>query len=495
MSIDNINKLNSYFDFIDVFDLKSKCLLFHTDKNVYLYDTGTGKIFLLTNQGEIDVFYSLIEQRIKGEVTEKNLEYISTFVKEEHLLKGITKKDFYDIDRDYIIDKVSNELSQITLEVTQQCNLRCKYCIYDHEHTNFRDYESKDMNWDIAKKAVDYANAHSKDRIVISFYGGEPLIKFNLIRKTVEYALETIKDKSLSFSMTTNMVLMDREKAEYIAKVPNFSVTASIDGPQYIHDANRVDINGRGSFLSTIKGLKTYIDHVKMYDSNYTSRISLSIVLDQPFTYYKYDKIEQFFRELEWLPLEVDKMVTYADYPASHIFTQPREEREYIDEWVIKKAGKDNFYNNTLESVLYPIHARSIYEVPQEYMKMNGCCIVGSRKLYVTAEGDFLACERIGESPNLGNVFTGIDYDRLFRFYIDEFQQKSKNMCSKCWASTLCNVCYARYYDKEGFNEEAKSSVCENTRKELQDFLILYHTYLENNPEVIKKLNTIEVFS
>ena len=137
MLIKNIKTLNSYFGFVDTNDLVNKCLIFSTKQNTYLYDTGTSKIFLF--------------------------ERVADIVKKENLLKGIVKKGFYDIDRDYIVDKIEHKLTQITLEVTQQCNLRCKYCIYGHNHLNFRDFESKEMTWDIAQKAIEYARDHSAD--------------------------------------------------------------------------------------------------------------------------------------------------------------------------------------------------------------------------------------------------------------------------------------------------------------------------------------------
>ena len=91
-----------------------------------------------------------------------------------------------------------------------------------------------------------------------------------------------------------------------------------------------------------------------------------------------------------------------------------------------RKRQYGHFYSGTLQSVLYPIHARHISEDAQEFMKMNGCCIPGSRKLYVTAVGEFKVCERIGKSPAIGNVYCGIDFSKLFKVYIDEFQEKEK---------------------------------------------------------------------
>lgn len=492
MQIRDIETLNTIFDFIEKDNLAAKCLIFRTKNNTYLYDTGTSKIFLLNDIQEIDVLSSLINQIVDKDIDEKAVMRVADMVKSENLLKGIIKRDFYDVDRDYILDKVEHKLSQMTLEVTQECNLRCKYCIYDNEHLDFRNFESKEMTWDIAKKAIEYAKHHSSDHIVISFYGGEPLLKFKLIEQAVNYALEVIKDKELSFSMTSNMILMDEKKAEFIAKTPRFSVTASIDGPEHIHDKNRIDRHGNGSFAKSISGLKSIVKYMKMYNKELPNHISISMVLDQPFLNSKYDCIESFFEKLDWLPRSIEKMVTYADYPSNYIIKQPREEREYIDEWIMEQNNTNNFYAGTLNSVLYPIHARSISEEPQEFMKMNGCCIPGSRKLYVTSEGEFKLCERIGESPSIGNIEDGVNYHKLFKYYFDDFQETGKLDCSNCWASTLCNVCYARYYDANGYNRETKLHVCESTRRELHDFLILYHTYLEENPEVINKLNDIQ---
>lgn len=489
--IKSIEELNSIFSFICLENLENKCLLFETKKNKYLYDTGTSKVILLSSE-EYTVLSSLIKQRICKNIDDVTVRTVAAFVKCENLLQGILNKDFYDPDRDYIKDKVSNKLSQMTLEVTQQCNLRCKYCIYGSEHLNFRDFDSKEMSWDTAKKAIEYAKNHSGKDIVISFYGGEPLIRFDLVKKAVNYALEIMKDKNVSFSMTTNMILMDEDKARFIAQTPHFSTTASIDGPEYIHDANRVDRSGKGTFFRAIRGLETLALAIKECNKDLSEHISVSMVLDQPFLNSKYDDIEKFFESLEWLPREVEKMVTYADYPFEHEISQPRQAREYIDEWVLKKNDINNFYKGTIESVLYPIHVRNITEEPQEHMKMNGCCIPGSRKLYVTSDGEFKVCERIGESPAIGNVEDGIDFEKLFGFYIDEFREKGKLDCANCWASTLCNVCYARYYNKTGFDRNTKLRICGSSRQEIHDFLIIYHTFLEENPEVINRLNDMK---
>ena len=106
-------------------------------------------------------------------------------------------------------------------------------------------------------------------------------------------------DKELSFSMTTNMVLMDEEKAEFIAKTPHFSVTASIDGPEQIHNKNRVDRNGKGTFAKSIKGLQKLVFAMQQHNKKLRNYVSISMVLDQPFLNSTYDDIQTFFENLD----------------------------------------------------------------------------------------------------------------------------------------------------------------------------------------------------
>lgn len=116
------------------------------------------------------------------------------------------------IETDILQELFDGNLSLMTLQVTQNCNLRCKYCVYSGSYIN-RTHTNKRMTWEVAKRAVDFYYEHTKNskEVSLGFYGGEPLLEIALIRKVVEYAEELFKGKKLSFNMTTNATLFTNE--------------------------------------------------------------------------------------------------------------------------------------------------------------------------------------------------------------------------------------------------------------------------------------------
>ncbi len=95
-----------------------------------------------------------------------------------------------------------------------------------------------------------------KNEFYITFYGGEPLLNFSLIKQCVEYVKTLNCSNTIMYSLTTNLTLMTQEIAEYLASVPNFTVVCSIDGNQELHDEHRKGLDGKGSFEYTMEGLK-----------------------------------------------------------------------------------------------------------------------------------------------------------------------------------------------------------------------------------------------
>ena len=109
---------------------------------------------------------------------------------------------------------IQNELEQVTLELTEKCNLRCGYCIYNEACEKNRNFGERDMPESVALKAIDYAKRHSRKTPIlhIGYYGGEPLINYPVMIKSMKYALETITDRKLHFAFTTNAVLLTKER-------------------------------------------------------------------------------------------------------------------------------------------------------------------------------------------------------------------------------------------------------------------------------------------
>jgi uncharacterized protein len=410
-------------------------------------------------------------------------------------------------DFEAVKDNVENNLKQVTLELTENCNLRCKYCIYLDDNEIHRNFTSKDMSWPTAKKAIDYALKHTDKEIAITFYGGEPLLKFGLLKQCVEYIKNINNDKKISHSMTTNLTLVTKEIAEYLAEQNFFAVVCSLDGPEDIHDENRLTIDGKGSFSKAIQGLRYLVD---AYGDRAELYLSISMVMTLPATPQKLEKIQKFFDSLSWLPKKINKSTSYVAISSTErierikmkkIYSGENKIFDYVDplsNWSKEKTlfsddiDVENIFTSFyIQTAQVMIHKRIITDKPIGSYALGGCCIPASRRLFITTEGNFSLCEKIGNAPFIGNVEDGINLDKIKKHYLDDYINISKKMCADCWAIRLCGLCYVDCYNADGIVEEYKEDLCGSTIFGVERALIDYHEVLERFPERLEYLNDI----
>ena len=175
-----------------------------------------------------------------------------------------------DYPQELIIRNLAN-LRQLLIEVTDRCNLKCKYCGYGEFYSNYDQRETKNQTFDNVKILVDYLvglwtspyNVSYNKVMDIGFYGGEPLLNMPLIRETIAYVERLqIADLRYAYNMTTNAVLLDHYM-DYLVK-KDFSLLISLDGGEY-QDSYRVDKHGNASFPKVVANVKklqqTYPDY------------------------------------------------------------------------------------------------------------------------------------------------------------------------------------------------------------------------------------------
>ena len=493
---------------------------FSTQEKYYFLDTGTGKIFRVNQQ-----VYRVLECILKTNNFE-NLSYlgmteeelllalkeIEKAVKEEHILQAppVTGMVYYKED---IENSLDHAMQAVTLEITERCNLRCDYCIYNENDSDFRQFGSTDISPDTIKTALDFFFARCGKEFNVGFYGGEPLIRFDLIKIAVEYAEKLVDgtNKELHFSMTSNMTLMNEEIADYIASKPTFSVLCSIDGPQEIHDEHRKTIEGKGSFEKAIAGVRKLVEARKRHKNE--QPIIFSAVLTPPYTREKFEKINTFMAKLEWLPENSMVEVSYVSYESKKSHYIPINERpenklenektnwnqtDPLKSWRIFSKEDWSYEGlltqNYLTKPLNVIHRRKISNEPFKYYTMNGCCIPGARKAFIRTNGDILPCERIGTIAPIGNVFTGFDFKNIEKNYYEDYVREAVRYCGECWAVNICTKCHQDCMDKDGHVDfDYRHANCEFERSEILLHLKIYHELLEHNPEQIQRLNEIDI--
>ncbi|MCJ7484748.1 MAG: radical SAM protein [Candidatus Aminicenantes bacterium] len=478
---------------------KPLCLLFRTESRGYVYDTGTNRL-LACSDTEFALLNDFMHMGIPAAITRamatspqseilRALDSIRQAVEERNVLKTKRATQFgLSSHYHFLEEALSNSLNMIELEITERCNLRCAYCIYDPHFTRMRNHGSRDMTLDTAYRSIDYLALHSKNtsNSGITFYGGEPLIRFSFIQKCVSYARRRFKNKAVGFSMTTNATLLRPSIAKYLAQ-EKFGVNVSIDGPEEVHDSYRRDALGRGSFSLTISGLKLLLE---TYGEE-RKRITLSMVYAPPYSKNKLDRIALLWEEYPWLPRDISLNTSYSlgFFPLDRDKKELRDRDFSLFEWARnefvdsyhKRTNSHPIAYNFLEKRLASLIQRSIFPAPLGKYHLNGCCIPGVRKLFVSANGVYSVCERIGGAPQIGTVLTGTDPLLIKKIYIEEYEEKSLPMCSECWALQLCGICYMHAFNQKNIDLDMKGEYCAGEKQITREFLNLYCCLLEIN--------------
>ena len=154
--------------------------------------------------------------------------------------------------------------ANLMLVLTDACNLACKYCLYSGQYSGFHGRRNRSITWEIAKSAIDHFleinnqkpfEAMHNRKINIAFFGGEPLLEYELIRRVIEYSRPLARSHYwIDYSLTTNLTDLSDELAEFLVR-NQVGVEVSLDGPEEVHNLYRCDKNGQGSFRTVINNL------------------------------------------------------------------------------------------------------------------------------------------------------------------------------------------------------------------------------------------------
>jgi len=362
-----------------------------------------------------------------------------------------------EIDMGNIKYNEQNVVKALCLHVAHDCNLRCKYCFASQG--DFKG-ERLLMPLEVGRKALEFISINSGKRknLEVDFFGGEPLMNFDVVKELVSYGriLEKKYNKNFRFTITTNGVLLDEDKMDFINE--NMSnVVLSLDGRKKINDYMRKTVNGQGSYDIIVPKMKKMVE--KRKDKDYYIRGT--------FTKYNKDFSEDImeyynlgFKKVSMEPVVASPKEDYAlmEEDLEEILREYEKfSKEYID---IKKKDKDfMFFHFMIDLNQGPC-----------IIKRTVGCGAGSEYMAVTPEGDLYPCHQFvgNEDFKMGNVFTGIKNTTIR----DEFKKANvltKEECSGCWARYYCSGgCHANAYN---FNKDIKKPYkigCEMEKKRIE---------------------------
>lgn len=360
---------------------------------------------------------------------------------------------------DYVVDfkKRKTVVKALCLHIAHDCNLACQYCFAEEGEYHGR---RALMSFEVGKKALDFliANSGNRRNLEVDFFGGEPLMNWEVVKQLVEYGRSKEKEynKNFRFTMTTNGVLLNDEIMEYCNREMS-NVVLSLDGRKEVNDKMRPFRGGKGSYDLIVPKFQKFAE--MRGDRDYYVRGT--------FTRHNLDfsKDVTEFADLGFRSMSIEPVVAAPEEEYAireEDLPQIMEEYDHLAEEYIKrkKEGRGfNFFHFNIDLNQGPCVAK----------RLSGCGS-GTEYLAVTPWGDLYPCHQfVGQEEFLlGNVDTGVTNERIR----DEFKLcnvYAKDKCRNCFARFYCSGgCAANSYNFHGSITDAYDIGCAMQKKRIE---------------------------
>jgi uncharacterized protein len=407
------------------------------------------------------------------------------------LSKGITP--------DEVEESLAN-ISQITFEVTEQCNLNCHYCGYGQFYSNFDKRTKRKLEVGVAKKILDYfasklnSNRNlSKSKILsIGFYGGEPLLNFPFISEIVNYTKQLkLFQNTIQYTITTNGLLLQKHMDFLVEN--RFNTLISLDGGRKNNEYRRYK-NGKPAYDIILDNVKAFREK---YPDFFREHVNFNSVLHNK---NSMDEIHSYFKN------NFRKSPSVSEIKATGIVESKSQEfytaYANIQESLFKSENYSSIERDmfiklpNIQSIAYFLHHFSNY-VFNDYNDLRfeldkfprlptATCHPFQKKVFITATGKILPCERIGHQFALGaanNKKVHIDTENIAGLY-NKFFEKMRKLCHKCYNSESCLQCIFNL-DIESDNPKCKAFM---SATDFSKFLASHISYLEKKPDIYSRI-------
>lgn len=414
---------------------------------------------------------------------------------------NIMEKNFANYNETLILYNLQR-IRQICFEVTEKCNLRCVYCGYSDIYEGFADDRKKeDLNFLYAKNLIDYIFNLWNDLSVppsqttISFYGGEPLLAFDLIKQIINYCESLYKGvRIINYSMTTNGVLLNKYMNYIVEK--KFNLLISMDGDEPSH-SYRVDTNGNNSFQKVYKNIQLLKNNYKAYYEKY---VRFNAVLHNR---NEFEDILLFFNEHFQKVPQISSLkdtyinsknlskfnFMYKNYTDSYLASKDIDAVEKIMYTGGPKTGAVLSFLKHYSGNIFQEYRNLLYSASDSIRFPTGTCSPFGKKIFITVRGLILHCERISHNFALGKVTTNnvlLNYRNISIRY-NKYLKKFEKQCAVCARASHCNICILSLSPARLNSGNCGEYITEKDNEQYNKKVLLY---LKKNPELYEKLLT-----
>lgn len=358
--------------------------------------------------------------------------------------------------------KSGNVIKALCLHVAHTCNLNCSYCFASQGKFHG---ERALMSFEVGKRALDFLveNSGSRHNLEVDFFGGEPLMNWDVVKRLVKYARSIEKEagKNFRFTLTTNGVLIDDDVIDFANKEMS-NVVLSLDGRKEVHDRFRVDYSGNGSWEKIVPKFQKLVK----------ARGGKNYYMRGTFTHFNPDftKDIQAMLDLGFDELSMEPVVC-APEDASALTADDRavvvEQYEKLADMMLERKAQGKpftFYHYMID----------LEGGPCIYKRLSGCGS-GTEYMAVTPWGDLYPCHQFvgDEKFLLGNIYDGVTNNALR----EEFRScnvYAREECADCWAKFYCSGgCAANAYHASGAISGVYEPGCDLFKKRIECAIML----------------------
>ena len=426
---------------------------------VHVVDDPTYDIISMFETNDLETIKKAVTEKYKDsdDVTEKDIENCYAQLLEMQKNGQLFTADSFEPMAGTLKARTSGVVKALCLHIAHTCNLNCSYCFASQGKYHG---ERALMSYEVGKRALDFLIENSGTRInlEVDFFGGEPLMNFDVVKQLVAYArsIEKEKNKNFRFTLTTNGVLVDDDVIEFSNREMS-NVVLSLDGRKEVHDRYRVDYAGNGSWEKIVPKFQKFVN----------ARGGKNYYMRGTFTHANPDFLEDIktMLDLGFSELSMEPVVAASDDPAALTEEdKPVVMKQYEDLAKLMlerdKEGKPfTFYHYMID----------LKGGPCIYKRISGCGS-GTEYMAVTPWGDLYPCHQFvgDEKFKLGDIWSGVNNKKIQ----DEFAScnvYAREECRDCWARLYCSGgCAANAYHATGSVKGVYKYGCDLFKKRME---------------------------
>jgi uncharacterized protein len=482
---------------------KRVTLRFRSDRDRdYLYDDATGCIFPWNDLREAVVelviadkydrgYAALASQYGRGNVQATH-RFVTRWLEKYGAFVRAWDDSHWEACRPVQLEHfVRNRSFGLILILTENCNLRCRYCILSDIYPLNRVRTGRKMSFTTARRAVDWyvklvepqITRNPQKRFGLSFYGGEPMTNMPLLKEILRYSRDNYPG-IFQPVMTTNGTLLSSKNVEILVE-NEVQLAVSIDGPKKEHDRLRIDARNSGTFNKIVQNLRRM---KKEYPHYWATKVTSLSVYDWG---TDIEAVERFFNDNEEVIPRSIFVNPVADRNTDWYSRYTEDDRRRLEAALQRlrekyKTAKMAGYHTShyLDSaigmgvVMVPLRPRILDSRPA-FLPFSGACVPGD-KIAINVDGKIDMCERVNGTYPIGHLENGgIDWERI-KEIIEKYQRQVLLACPQCKVTRLCNLCFSHTESNGEFVliPGMCAGIVESARQRLCDYVSI----LEENP-------------